>query len=247
MRRLIIAANWKMNTTLADAMVLATVVRDGLERISGVEVVLCPPAVFLYPVSEIIHSGISHISLGAQNIFDEDFGAYTGEISAPMIKKICRYVIVGHSERRDHFKEKDEFINDKIIAALRHKITPIICVGEHKKTADSYKDAARELKESLKGISKSDFERIVVSYEPVWAVGTGKPATPEYAARAITLIREIVGLKTSILYGGSVDSKNIADFTRRAEIDGALVGGASLKGQEFVSICEQAAESKRFR
>lgn len=246
MRRLIIAGNWKMNGDLADAEVLATMVKNGVQGLNRLEVIICPPSLFLFPLSEIIHKEIKHLSLGAQNIFYEDKGAYTGEISVPMIKKICRYAIIGHSERREHFGENSEIVNEKIQAALRHNISPIVCVGEHKKHAESYKDAAGELKKDLRGIDKADYSKMVVSYEPVWAIGTGKAATPEYAAKAITLIREVVGLKTPILYGGSVDSENIAGFTRRAEIDGALVGGASLKAKEFIKICENAVKSKSF-
>jgi triosephosphate isomerase len=246
MRRLIIAGNWKMNNNLADAMVLATMIRNTVPVAAGFESIICPPTPFLYPISEIIHSSIKHLSLGAQNMYCEDSGAFTGETSPLMIKDICRYVIVGHSERREYFGETSELVNDKIVAALKHKMMPIICVGEAKKCPDSYKDAAKELKKDLKGINKADYGKLIIAYEPVWAIGTGKAATPEYAAKAITLIREIVGQKTPILYGGSVDSKNIATFTRRAEIDGALVGGASLKAKEFISICEEAIKSKSF-
>jgi triosephosphate isomerase len=240
MRRLIIAGNWKMNNSLADSVVLATMIRNHMPVSAGFESVVCPPATYLYPLSEIIHDGIKHISLGAQNMYSEDKGAYTGEVSPLMIRDICRYVILGHSERREHCSETSELINDKIVAALKHKITPIVCVGEIKKKADSFKDAAKELKKDIKGINKSDYGKLVIAYEPVWAIGTGKAATPEYAAKVITLLREIVGNKTPILYGGSVDEKNIASFTHRAEIDGALVGGASLKAKEFLSICEEA-------
>jgi len=246
MRRLIIAGNWKMNYNLADALILATMIRNAVPVASGFESIICPSAPFLYPISEIINSRMKHLSLGAQNMYSEDSGAFTGETSPLMIKDICRYVILGHSERREYCGETTEIVSDKIIAALKHKITPIICVGERKKSTDSYKDAARELKKDLKGINKSDYNKLVIAYEPVWAIGTGKAATPEYAAKAITLIREIVGNKTPILYGGSVDAKNITSFTRRAEIDGALVGGASLKAKEFLSICEEAIKSKSF-
>ncbi len=246
MRRLIIAGNWKMNGDLADAEVLTTMVKNGVANLSGLEMVICPPSLFLFPLSEIIGKNLKHISLGSQNIYHEDKGAFTGEISGAMIKKICRYTIIGHSERREYFGEDSEDVSDKTKAAIRNKIIPIICVGEKKKTAESYKDAAKELKRDLKGVDKSDYAKLVVSYEPVWAIGTGRAATPEYAAKAITLIREVVGLKTPVLYGGSVDAENIAGFTRRAEIDGALVGGASLKAKEFIKICENAVKSKSF-
>lgn len=246
MRRLIIAGNWKMNTNLSDAIILATLIRNEAPEAKGYETIICPPTPFLYPISEVIHSGINHISLGAQDIFYEANGAFTGETSALMINDICRYVIIGHSERRQYCGETSEVVNDKIICALKHHLTPIVCVGEIKKTADSYKDAAHELKKDLKGISNDKFSKIIVAYEPVWAIGTGKAATPDHAAKAITLIREVVGLKTPVLYGGSVDSKNIASFTGRAEIDGALVGGASLKAKEFITLCDSAIKSKSF-
>lgn len=246
MRRLIIAGNWKMNGDLADAEVLATMVVNGLHQVSGVETVLCPPSVFLYPLSEIVTKSMDHISLGAQNMFYAESGAYTGEISPSMIKKVCRYVIIGHSERRQYFGEDSELINDKVQAAIDNKIIPILCVGEIKKTAESYKDAAKELKKDLKGISKAALEKIVVAYEPVWAIGIGRAATPEYAAKVITLIREELGSNTAVLYGGSVDAKNISGFVARPEIDGALVGGASLRAKEFIQICELAVKAKSF-
>lgn len=246
MRRLIIAGNWKMNTNLTDALVLATLIRNNIPTVSGFEAIICPPTPFLFSISEILHRNIKHLSLGVQNIFYEEKGAFTGEISPLMIKEICRYAIIGHSERREYCGETTEIVNDKIIAALKNKISPIVCVGELKKTEASYKDAARELKKDLQGIKKSDYHKLVIAYEPVWAIGTGKAATPEYAAKAITLIREIVGHKTPVLYGGSVEAKNIAGFTGRAEIDGALVGGASLKAKEFIEICNQAIKSKSF-
>lgn len=246
MRRLIIAGNWKMNTNMADATILATVIKNRVEDLSGVEIILCPPAVYLSPLSEIISKDLKHLSLGAQNIHYARAGAFTGEISATMVKEYCRYVILGHSERREHFYEDSEFINDKIQAALKSKIKPIICVGEKRKNRDSYKEAASELKKDLAGVDKVDYKDLIIAYEPVWAVGALEPATAEYAAKAITIIREIVGQKTPILYGGSIDSGNIAEFTARPEIDGALVGRASIKATEFVKICQRAEKSKRF-
>jgi triosephosphate isomerase len=246
MRRLIVAGNWKMNTNLADATILATMIKNRVEDLPGVEIVLCPPAIYLSPLSEIISKDLKHLSLGAQNIHYARSGAFTGEISAIMIKEYCRYVILGHSERREHFYEDNELINDKIQAALKNRIKPIICVGERRKNRDSYKEAAYELKKNLAGVDKADYKNLIVAYEPVWAVGALEPATAEYAAKAITIIREIVGQKTPILYGGSVDSGNIAEFTARPEIDGALVGRASIKATEFVKICQKAEKSKRF-
>lgn len=245
MRRPIVIGNWKMYGTLSDAMVLATAVRNGVENFSNLEVVLSPPAVFLAPVSEIIHRGTKNISLSAQNIHYLSEGEFTGEISAGMIKNIAEYVIVGHSERRKYFSESSEVVSRKAAAAIDAGISPVVCVGETKKSSNSADKVVDELKKSLSDIKKTDYEKIIIAYEPVWAVGAKESATPEYSAKVISALREIVGQKTSIIYGGAVDSANVYEFVHRPEIDGVLVGRASLRAKEFIKICRIVEEYKR--
>ncbi|MFA6492916.1 MAG: triose-phosphate isomerase [Patescibacteria group bacterium] len=260
MRRPLIIGNWKMNTSLSDAVVLVSSIRRAAEDLDSVEVVLCPPFVWLVPLSEDLEHAPKNLHLGAQNMWFAQSGAMTGEISPTMIKGLVKYVILGHSERRSHFGESNALINDKIHAALSFGITPIVCVGELKKTQqkrgrgrpDSVElksDVVHQLEAALKGISAEKAEKIIVAYEPVWAIGTGNAATGDYAAVVIEKLRLVFARKYSqslservrILYGGSVDSKNICEFTLQPEIDGALVGGASLKAKEFIEICKQAA------
>lgn len=245
MRRPLIVANWKMNTNLSDAVVLATAVRDGLENISGIEVVLCPPAVWLFEVSGIIHKEIGHLSLGAQNIYYMTDGNFTGEISAGMIRDVAKYSIVGHSERRKNFGETSDIVARKAAAALDAELIPIICVGEKEKNDGSVGEVVSELKKSLAGINRSELDRVVIAYEPVWAVGADEPATPEYSARVITQLREVVSPHTPILYGGDVNAGNIYTFAKRPEIDGVLVGRESLNAPNFIKTCRILAEYKK--
>lgn len=259
MRKPLVIANWKMNTNLADATVIATSVKNKVGDFD-VDVVLCPPSVWLCPVAEILQHAPKNISVGAQNMWFTENGAVTGEISAEMVKGLAKYVILGHSERRRYFSETDELINDKIRAALKHSLTPILCVGELKKqitkrgkgrpnNTDIRSNVTLQLKHALDGISRSDVEKIIIAYEPVWAIGTGEAATGAYAAEVAGNLRNFLSGKYSkalsermrILYGGSVDEKNIREFTYQPEIDGALVGGASLKVNEFVQICREAS------
>ena len=254
MRRPLIGGNWKMNTTLSDASVLATAVKNGVAELEGVEVVLFPPFVWLYPVFEIIEKGPSFLTLGAQNMHFLDEGAYTGEISPLMLKNMCQYVILGHSERRTYFNEKNELINDKIQAALKHTIAPVICLGEYKKEekVGATNDVLKDMRAVLKAVPKEIVKKAVLVYEPVWAIGTGKPASGVYAASMVLQMRQTLAkmynLETAsqirILYGGSVTADNILEFTSQREIDGALVGGASLKAKEFMAICRRVAGRK---
>ncbi len=252
MRTPMIAGNWKMNTTLAEASALVREMRERLERIEGVEKVLCPPFISLALVQELLHS--SSIKLGAQNMHFEEKGAYTGEISPSMLSGICEFVILGHSERRQYFGETDEIVNRKVRAALKAGLTPILCLGERLEEKDAGKTeevVTRQVKGALKGIEAPD--GLVIAYEPVWAIGTGRAATGAGANATIGVIRNTVArLYTQkmargmrILYGGSVTSSNIGEFMAQPEIDGALVGGASLKAGEFVSIVGQSAAIKR--
>lgn len=263
MRKPIIIGNWKMNTTLADATILATEIKNNISGLD-VDVVLCPPFVWLVSISEIINpptsGSLSNLHLGAQNMWFAEKGAMTGEVSPIMLKNLAKYVILGHSERRSHFSESDALINDKIHAALRNNLVPIVCVGEIKKmdlhrhrgrpTKTAIKsDIFSQLKNALKNINRNDAEKIIVAYEPVWAIGTGIAATGDYAAEMIARLRKIFAKKYNnsmaervrILYGGSVDSENVHEFLYQPEIDGVLVGGASLKAKEFIKVCREAS------
>jgi len=251
MRIPFIAGNWKMNTTAAEAEQLVLEMLDKLDRIEGVEKVLCPPFVSLVSISMMLEG--SSVKLGAQNMYFEAKGAYTGEISPLMLRELCKFVILGHSERRWYFGETDEIVNKKVKAALVNKLKPILCVGERLEENEAGKTEEvinRQVTAALNDIEPvSD---LVVAYEPVWAIGTGKAASGKQAAATIQFIRDVVAKLWNkniaqdlrILYGGSVTSANIAEFISQPEIDGALVGGASLKAEEFVGIVEQAAEIK---
>jgi triosephosphate isomerase len=251
MRIPFIAGNWKMNTTATEAERLVLEMLEKLDRIKGVEKVVCPPFVSLVGISMMLQG--SSIKLGAQNMYFEAKGAYTGEISPLMLRELCEFVILGHSERRWYFKETDEIVNKKVKAALVNKLKPILCVGERLEENEAGKTEEvvnRQLRGALDGIEP--VRDLVIAYEPVWAIGTGKAASGAQAAATIQFIRDVVAKLWNksiaqdlrILYGGSVTSANIAEFISHPEIDGALVGGASLKAEEFVAIVEKTAESK---
>jgi len=245
MRRPIVVANWKMYTNLSDALVLATSVRDGTENISGVEMIICPPVIWLTDIAEIIQRKISHLALGAQNIHYLSEGEYTGEISAPMVKDTAKYVIVGHSERRKNFAETNSIVARKVATAIDTGLSPIVCVGEEKKDQNLAGEIVKDLKDSLAHIAAKDYKKLVIAYEPVWAVGAKEPATPEYASKVINQLREVVSAETPIIYGGTVDSSNVYEFVRRPEIDGVLVGRTSLRAKEFIKICRIIEEYKK--
>lgn len=249
MRLPVIAGNWKMNTTVEEAVALAGQLRAGLDEIAGVETIVCPPFVSLVAVKIVIDG--SAVKLGAQNMFYKEKGAYTGEISPLMLADLCHYVIIGHSERRQHFGETDAAVNRKLKAALGVGLKPIFCIGEtlEEKEAGGTEDVLnRQLTQGLTGIE--DLDGIVIGYEPVWAIGTGRAATGREANNTIGFIRRsLAGLYSEetagsirIQYGGSVNADNIAEFVSQPEIDGALVGGASLKAEQFISIVKQTAE-----
>ena len=250
MRVPLIAGNWKLNKTSTEAYKLAAEMLPGLRNIRGVEKLLCPPFTALMAVFRLIKD--SDIRLGAQNMYWEEQGAYTGEISPRMLAEFCQYVILGHSERRTYFGETDEQVNRKVRAAIAHHLMPIICVGETLEENEAGRAAgvvSRQVREALVGLDILDAERIVIAYEPVWAIGTGRAAT---AAGANTLIRNVIrptlaslfgeniAQSVRVLYGGSVDPGNAGDFFRQPEIDGALVGGASLNARSFIDIVEAA-------
>jgi len=250
MRKPFVAANWKMNKTAAEARELVSAMLPGLQSVTTVERVICPPATTVPAVSEIL-SGTG-IGVGTQNMHWEENGAYTGELSPEMVKEFCEYVILGHSERRAYFAETDETVNKKLKAALAHDLIPIVCVGETLEENEAGKTdevVIREIKEGLKDISKADAVKIVIAYEPIWAIGTGKAATGDLAndviARTIRVpLKEMFGEDVAgqirVLYGGSVKSSNAAEFFNQPEIDGALVGGASLKADDFPKIIKAA-------
>ena len=246
MRRPMVVGNWKMYTNCADAHILATTIRNYVANIGGIEVVLCPPTIWLSEVAGIVGRG-GRVELGAQNMFYEHEGAYTGEISPLMVRDLAKYVIVGHSERREHFGETDPDVNEKVIAALRAGLFPIICVGEKTKSIKFPEMVVNQLKSALMHVPRKFFSQIVVAYEPVWAIGTGKVAEPEYVAKVVSALRELVLRDSPILYGGSVDSKSALVFGDRPEIDGLLVGGASIRANEFIKICQNWSEKKSFK
>jgi triosephosphate isomerase len=244
-----IAGNWKMNTTVAEAIALVREMKPQLESLNNVECLLCPPFVSLTAVAELLKG--SAIKLGAQNVYFEDKGAYTGEISPLMLAGLCQYVIIGHSERRQYFHDGEEIINKKIKAVARAGLKPILCFGENQEENESGKTGEvvrRQLRSALSGVDEVD--GLVVAYEPIWAIGSGLAASGPQANDTIGLIRSnLANLYTSgvadeirILYGGSVKPDNVAEYMGQSEIDGALVGGASLKADQFVAIARKAAE-----
>ncbi len=250
MRRKFIAGNWKMNKTNSEAKNLVEGLVKELQGIDSIDIVVCPPFTALSDVQEIIKD--TNISLGAQNMYFEEKGAFTGEISPIMLKDVgCKYVILGHSERRGIFGEKSDLIEKKVISAFSHDLIPILCVGEtleEREQGETFKVVESELRNELKALSKEQMKQIVIAYEPIWAIGTGKSATSSDAKEVIDFIRDILKdmfdeeLKESvrILYGGSVKPDNISSFMEEETIDGALVGGASLKVDSFSAIVRGA-------
>lgn len=249
MRKPIIAGNWKMYKTAAQAVLLMQDLEMKLDdKSDGVEIVVCPPFTDLKSVSAVIEMDKLDIELGAQDMHWEDEGAFTGEVSPVMLKDLgVKYVIVGHSERRQFFGETSEIVNKKVKAAIDHGLRPIVCVGETLNQHDrdlANKVVLDQLSEGLAGISKEQAADLVVAYEPIWAIGTGRNATPEQANDVIRHIRAVLGSIFSpelardmrIQYGGSVKPENISLFMAEPDIDGALVGGASLEASSFAEI-----------
>jgi triosephosphate isomerase len=251
MRLPMIAGNWKMNTTIAEAEQLVNTMLPELEKIGNVARVVCPPFVSLSAVKEILKG--SSIELGAQNLYFEGKGAYTGEIAPLMLADLCKYVIIGHSERRQYFYETSGIVNKKIKAAIDVGLIPVLCIGENLEENEAGKMeevVTEQLRSSLAGVEFND--DLIIAYEPIWAIGTGKAASGKQANETIGIIRqniiplygELIAQEVRILYGGSVTADNIAEFIEQPEIDGALVGGASLKADQFISICKQTSEIK---
>ncbi len=251
MRVPMIAGNWKMNTTVEEAVQLVNEMRPALEQIGNVEKVVCPPFVSLASVKELLAG--SSLKLGAQNLYFQEKGAYTGEISPLMLADLCEFVIIGHSERRQYFNETGEIVNQKVLAALRVGLKPILCLGERleeNEAGKTEKIVTEQLRLSLDAVNRPD--SLTIAYEPVWAIGTGRAATGKQANETIGLIRQRLSelydtefaQSVRLLYGGSVTAGNTAEFMREPEIDGALVGGASLSATEFASIVRQTSEIK---
>jgi len=248
-RKKIIAGNWKMNKSVAEAEDLANGIKLELAECLDVDVVLCPPFTSIKVVGEVISD--TYIKLGAQNMHWESDGAYTGEISAGMLRDLyCHYVILGHSERRTYFKETDETVNKKVKAAIAGNLAPIVCVGEtlpERQAGDARSVVTRQVKKSLDGLGE-DIARVIVAYEPVWAIGTGEVATPEQAQEIHALIRGVLGEMSDeetasamrIQYGGSMKPANAAELLAQPDIDGGLIGGAALEARSFVEIVRAA-------
>jgi len=252
MRKPFVAGNWKMNTDSRSSVELAKGVVDGSTELVGrdVDVAVCPPFVYLQAVARAVSS--SSVAVGAQDVYYEAKGAFTGEISASMLKDTgCTYALCGHSERRHVIGETDELINKKVTAAIGGGLLPILCVGElqsEREAGQTEEVVTRHIKKGLAGLSAEKVSAVTVAYEPVWAIGTGLTATPEQAQEVHEFIRGFLAEiydgqladEIRILYGGSVKADNAADLMGRADIDGVLVGGASLKVDDFVAIIEAA-------
>lgn len=257
MRTPIIAGNWKMYNTIAEARHLVSEMVPGLQAIKSVEKVLCPPFTSLLAVRSLLEG--TEIGLGGQDVYWETSGAFTGEVSPTMLAELCQYVIVGHSERRAYFGESDVSVNRKVHASLAHRLKPIVCVGEtldENEAGKTTEVVTRQVKVGLQGLDSSTIGlgdgniSIIIAYEPVWAIGTGRAATAEDANGVVAnvirpilkeMFNETIAQAIRVLYGGSVKASNAGEFFQQPEIDGALVGGASLKASEFVSIVQAAS------
>ena len=244
MRKPIIAGNWKMHKTIAEALEFVNEVKDRVNN-DKVEAVICAPFTLLKDLKQATKG--TNIKIGAQNMHFEEKGAFTGEISPLMLKELdMDYVVIGHSERRQYFNETDETVNKKVLKALEVGIDPILCVGEtlEEREAGNTKDVCKvQVEKALENVSKEDLAKVVIAYEPVWAIGTGKTATAEQANDVISYIREVVANlygelanEVRIQYGGSVKPSNVAEIMNQSDIDGALVGGASLEANDYVEL-----------
>jgi triosephosphate isomerase (TIM) len=254
MRTPIIAGNWKMNKTAAEAVAFVREIRRGLNNVEGITTVLCPPFLAIPTVYEALQAG--KIGIGAQNMHFEEKGAYTGEVAPSMLAPFCQYVILGHSERRAYFCETDEMVNKKVKAALAHGLTPIVCVGEsleQNEAGETHAFVGDQVRAAFAGLGATEAAGCVIAYEPIWAIGTGKSAGAADAGAIIgvtvrgavaDLFDEETAQQIRIQYGGSATEENIADYMSHPDIDGALVGGASLKAT-FVEMVRRAAAAKQ--
>ncbi len=254
LRKKLIAGNWKMNKTVPEAAALAQEIAAELGRVTYVDIVVCPPFTALETVGKAIEG--TAIKLGAQNMHPEAGGAYTGEISAPMIRSLfATHVILGHSERRAYFGETDAFINKKVLAALTNQLRPILCVGEtlaEREAGSTLKVVQTQTESALAGVTAEQVNNVVIAYEPVWAIGTGKVATTEQAQEVHAFIRQLLiklygealAQKIRILYGGSMKPSNAPQLLAQKDIDGGLIGGAALETRSFVELVNAAAAIK---
>ncbi|MDR0352952.1 MAG: triose-phosphate isomerase [Opitutaceae bacterium] len=254
LRKKLIAGNWKMNKTVPEAATLAQEIAAELGRVTDVDIVVCPPHTALETVGKAIEG--TTIKLGAQNMHPETGGAYTGEISAPMIRSLfATHVILGHSERRACFGETDAFINQKVLAALTHQLRPILCVGEtlaEREAGATLQIVRTQTEAALAGVTAEQVTNVVIAYEPVWAIGTGKVATTEQAQEVHAFIRQLltklynetIAQKIRILYGGSMKPANAPQLLTQKDIDGGLIGGAALEARSFVELVSAAAAVK---
>ncbi len=253
MKKPFIAGNWKMYKTPSEAVSLVQTIKAGVSHKTDCDIVVCPPFTALASVTKLLED--SSLDLGAQNMHYDAEGAFTGEISPLMLKDLgCRYVILGHSERRQFFKEDDELINKKVRTAVKYSLVPILCIGEtlaEREARQFFEVVKRQFEEGLKGLTGEEVSKLVIAYEPVWAIGTGQTATPEQAEQMHSYIRRLLNEKygneiasrVPLLYGGSVKPDNIASLMRKPNVDGALVGGASLKAETFSQIIMNATEA----
>ncbi|HVU25021.1 MAG TPA: triose-phosphate isomerase [Opitutus sp.] len=254
MRKKLIAGNWKMNKTAADAGTLVNEIVVAVGKTTDVDIVVCPPFVSLEAAGKALEG--STVKLGAQNMHPEPSGAFTGEVSAPMLRALfATHVILGHSERRSYFGEKDDFINQKVLAALKNQLKPILCVGEtlaEREAGATLKVVQTQVEAGLEGVSQEQAATLVIAYEPVWAIGTGKVATTDQAQEVHAYIRGLLGKlfgdpiaqKVRILYGGSMKPSNAPELLAQKDIDGGLIGGASLESRSFVELIKAAAAAK---
>jgi len=253
-RKKLIAGNWKMNKTPADGAALAAELVALVGKIPDVDVVVCPPFTALESVARTLDGSI--VKLGAQNMHPDASGAFTGEVSAPMLRALfATHVILGHSERRTLFGETDAFINQKVLAAMKNQLRPILCVGEslaQRESGSTLKVVQTQLEAGLEGVSKEQAASLIVAYEPVWAIGTGKVATSDQAQEVHGFIRglltklfgDMVAQRVRILYGGSMKPANAPELLAQKDIDGGLIGGASLEARSFVELITAAAAAK---
>ena len=246
-RKKLFAANWKMNKSVQESISFINNFKKSANKIKNKEIIICPSFVSLFEVKKLLKN--SDIRLGAQNMHQEEKGAFTGEISALMLKNICDYVILGHSERRQYFKETNELINKKIKTSLKNNLKIILCIGEtleQRKNNKTFSIIETQLKICLNNINNNEIKNVVIAYEPIWAIGTGNNATPQQAEEVHLFIRSLlhkvydknVSDSVRIIYGGSVNANNIKDLMKMKNIDGALVGGASLDEKTFLEICK---------
>jgi len=260
----LIIANWKMNLTLADALVLSGQAAKCAENYPNISVVLAAPSVYIYPIREHLRAKPNNFYLSLQDIFYEQEGAFTGEVSPKMVKGICSYSIIGHSERRKYFGETDEIVNRKLKALINANMKAIVCIGEQERyhLEDHFDYEVKRMgakggilasaQKVLEGIQGDDFDKIVIAYEPIWAIGTSNAASGAYAASVCYIIKSFIkekfpksADKIQVVYGGSTGKDNTEEFMSQPNIDGLLVGGASLSGKDFKEICRIASEKSK--